>query len=110
MIKKGGCYQNSRERQTNGLFVWQFLFAQFTIKPGDLILLGGCQRTAKGAIGKVLPGRELKLAEDGEILVRGENLAAGYWQGKQLTPVSAEGEWFRTGDVGALDADRPLPG
>src|SRR4051812_46785373 len=67
-------------------------------------------KLAKGAIGKVLPGRELRLAEDGEILVRGENLAAGYWQGKQLTPVgeSADQGWFRTGDVGALDAEGNL--
>jgi len=72
-------------------------------------------KLAKGAIGKVLPGRELKLAADGEILVRGENLAAGYWQGKQFTPVipdedgqSENAGWFRTGDVGALDADGNL--
>ncbi|MDP9267374.1 MAG: AMP-binding protein [Acidobacteriota bacterium] len=72
-------------------------------------------KLAKGAIGKVLPGRELKLADDGEILVRGENLAAGYWQGKQFTPVlqgedsrSEDAGWFRTGDVGALDAEGNL--
>jgi len=73
-------------------------------------------KLANVAIGKVLPGRELKLAADDEILVRGENLAAGYWQDKQFTPVlkSAVGEskedagWFRTGDVGALDADGNL--
>lgn len=65
-------------------------------------------KLARGAIGKVLPGRELKLAEDGEILVRGENLAAGYWQGKQLVPVTGEAGWFRTGDMGALDPDGNL--
>ncbi|HSE50044.1 MAG TPA: AMP-binding protein [Terriglobales bacterium] len=65
-------------------------------------------KLAKGAIGKVLPGRELKLAEDGEILVRGENLASGYWQGNRLAPVAADQGWFRTGDMGALDADGNL--
>lgn len=67
-------------------------------------------KLAKGAIGKVLPGRELRLADDGEILVRGENLAAGYWQGKQFIPVAqtADAGWFRTGDVGALDAEGNL--
>jgi len=72
-------------------------------------------KLAKGAIGKVLPGRELKLAPDGEILVRGENLAAAYWQGKQLVPVAGavgdskeEAGWFRTGDMGALDAEGNL--
>ena len=60
-------------------------------------------RLSKGSIGKVLAGRELKLAEDGEILVRGESLAAAYWQGAELKPVEGEAGWFHTGDVGALD-------
>src|SRR5882762_8926526 len=65
-------------------------------------------RLGKGSIGKVLPGREVKLAEDGEILVRGGGVAAGYWRGNELQPVSGEGGWFRTGDVGALDAEGNL--
>jgi long-chain acyl-CoA synthetase len=67
----------------------------------------------KGSIGKVLPGREVKLAEDGEILIRGGGVAAGYWD--KRTQQRAAGEvtdavevtdkegWYRTGDVGALD-------
>ena len=39
-------------------------------------------RLGKGSIGKVLPGREVKLAEDGEILVRGGGVASGYWDGR----------------------------
>jgi long-chain acyl-CoA synthetase len=62
----------------------------------------------KGSIGKVLPGREVKLADDGEILVRGDAIASGYWQGDQLHPVTGEQGWFRTGDVGALDTDGNL--
>jgi long-chain acyl-CoA synthetase len=65
-------------------------------------------RLGKGSIGKVLPGRELKLDASGEILVRGENIAAGYWQGKQLVPVAGDEGWFRTGDMGELDANGNL--
>jgi long-chain acyl-CoA synthetase len=63
-------------------------------------------RRSQGSIGKVLPGRELRLSETGEILVRGENVAAGYWQGGEFRAAAAEKEdgWFHTGDVGALDA------
>jgi len=71
-------------------------------------------RLGKGSIGKVLPGREVKLAEDGEILVRGGGVAAGYWDGQGARKVSGqkmseqriadENGWYRTGDVGALDA------
>lgn len=60
-------------------------------------------KLGKGSIGQVLPGRELKLAENGEILVRGENIALGYYQGKELKPVLGEEGWFHTGDVGTLD-------
>ena len=72
-------------------------------------------RLGRGSIGKVLPGREIKLASNGEILVRGENIAAGYWQGKEIQPVvsssateETEAGWFRTGDLGAVDAEGNL--
>ena len=60
-------------------------------------------RLGKGSIGKVLPGREVKLADDGEILVRGGGVASGYWDAKGAHRVSDEGGWYRTGDIGALD-------
>lgn len=65
-------------------------------------------KLGKGSIGKVLPGREIKLAENGEILVRGGNIAAAYYHGKELKPVLGLEGWFHTGDIGALDADGNL--
>ncbi len=66
-------------------------------------------KLGRGSIGKVLPGRELKLdAQTGEILVRGENIASGYWQGKELRAVTGDEGWFHTGDLGALDAEGNL--
>jgi len=65
----------------------------------------------RGSIGKVLEGREVKLDTNGEILVRGENIAAGYWQDREMRPIATGGMdngWFRTGDLGALDADGNL--
>jgi long-chain acyl-CoA synthetase len=61
-------------------------------------------RLGKGSIGKVLPGREVKLAEDGEILVKGGGVAPGYWNSEGPHGVSDEQGWYRTGDIGALDA------
>src|SRR4029077_12467847 len=52
---------------------------------------------------KVLPGREINLAEDGEILVRGAGVAAGYWDGRAQQTVGDEHGWYPTGDMGALD-------
>ncbi len=60
-------------------------------------------RLGKGSIGKVLPGREVKLAEDGEILVRGGGVSSGYWDRAGSHSVADENGWYRTGDVGALD-------
>jgi len=60
-------------------------------------------RLGKGSIGKVLPGREVKLAEDGEILVRGGGVASGYWDERGAHRVSDDEGWYRTGDIGALD-------
>jgi len=60
-------------------------------------------KLGKGSIGKVLPGREVKLAEDGEILVRGGGVAAGYWSAGRREEVANEEGWYGTGDVGALD-------
>ncbi|HTZ96173.1 MAG TPA: AMP-binding protein [Terriglobales bacterium] len=61
-------------------------------------------RLGKGSIGKVLPGREVKLASDGEILVRGGGVASSYWTGNGQQPVSGNEGWYGTGDIGELDA------
>ncbi|PYV32653.1 MAG: AMP-binding protein [Acidobacteria bacterium] len=65
-------------------------------------------RLADRSVGRVLAGREIKLAPDGEILVRGGSVAAGYWQGRELRPVLDSSGWFPTGDRGELDAQGNL--
>jgi long-chain acyl-CoA synthetase len=75
----------------------------------SLISLNHPFKVGRRSIGKVLPGREMKLdPETGEILVRGENVARQYWQGKGLMPVTGEEGWFRTGDLGAMDEEGNL--
>ena len=68
-------------------------------------------KLGKGSIGKVLPGREVKLAEDGEILVRGSGVAAGYLNGspqRRDEQICDEAGWYRTGDIGAFDEEGNL--
>ncbi len=65
-------------------------------------------RLSKGSIGKVLAGREVKLGPDGEILVRGSGVAAGYWSERGMQPVAGEGGWYGTGDIGELDGNGSL--
>ena len=58
-----------------------------------------------GKIGRTLPGCGIKIASDGEILLRGNNIMRGYWRNPAATAEAFDGEWFKTGDIGELDAD-----
>lgn len=74
----------------------------------SLISLTHPFQSGRFSIGKALPGREIKLDQNGEILVRGDSVAAAYWQGRELQPVKDEEGWFRTGDMGELDGQGNL--
>ncbi|WP_291052040.1 long-chain fatty acid--CoA ligase [Herbiconiux sp.] len=58
-----------------------------------------------GTVGPALPGVGIKIADDGEIFVSGINVFAGYWKNDEATAEVMDGEWFKTGDIGALDDD-----
>ncbi len=74
----------------------------------SLVSLNHPFRLGKGSIGKTLPGLEVKLSNEGEILVRGENVASGYWKDAGVASVLDVDGWFRTGDLGERDADGNL--
>ena len=65
-------------------------------------------RIRRGAVGKPLPGVETRIAEDGEILVRGANVSPGYYQDAESTRENFEGGWLHTGDLGRFDQDGNL--
>ncbi len=58
-------------------------------------------RTRRGSIGKPLPGQELKLSENGEILVRGDSVSPGYWAAG-IKPLTDQQGWIHTGDIGEV--------
>jgi long-chain acyl-CoA synthetase len=58
-----------------------------------------------GTVGKPIPGVEIKIAEDGEILARGPNIMMGYYNRGDDTAAVLRDGWFHTGDVGAIDSD-----
>jgi len=58
-----------------------------------------------GRVGPAVPGVEMTIADNGEILVRGPNVFPGYWQRPAETAKALEGGWFHTGDQGEVDAN-----
>jgi long-chain acyl-CoA synthetase len=73
-----------------------------------LVTLNHPFHTARGSIGKPLAGREVKVAEDGEILVRGDSIAETEWRAGHAQARTAEEGWLRTGDLAARNAEGEL--
>ena len=108
-----------------GLKFWSFVVGAAPLDPeleafwgrlGFLVVQGyGLTETApivtlnhpfhavRGAVGKPIPGVEVKIADDGEILVRGENVTRGYFNAPEETQSAFRDGWFHTGDIGELD-------
>jgi len=64
--------------------------------------------TKKGSVGKAMAGVDVKIAPDGEILVRGENVTKGYFNAADETAKAFEDGWFHTGDIGEIGPDGEL--
>jgi long-chain acyl-CoA synthetase len=73
-----------------------------------IVTLNHPLRAKRGAVGKPIAGVDVKIAPDGEVLVRGDNVTTGYFNAPDATREAFEDGWFHTGDIGELDADGRL--
>jgi long-chain acyl-CoA synthetase len=121
-----------RYRRVHRMFGWKFWalivgaaplppeIEEFWSRLGYIVIQGyGLTETApivtlnhpfharKGTVGSPIGGVELKLADDGEILVRGENVTKGYFESPEPAAFDAEG-WLHTGDIGEIDSEGRL--
>ncbi|HKW78646.1 MAG TPA: AMP-binding protein [Candidatus Limnocylindria bacterium] len=62
-------------------------------------------RNRFGSVGVPVPGVEVKIADDGEVLAKGPGVFKGYWENDEATKAALDGEWFHTGDLGKFDDD-----
>ena len=92
------------------------MFQGYGLTEASPVIYANCQKAHKlGSSGRVVPGLELKISDEtgaslpagekGEIVIRGENVMAGYWKNEKATREALRDGWLHTGDIGYLDAD-----
>jgi long-chain acyl-CoA synthetase len=104
----GGASLPARTEQFWGRLGFAVIQGYGLTETSSIISINHPFRPGKGSIGKILPGREVRLSKDGEILVRGDSIAKSYYQGQAMKSVTSAEEWFHTGDIGTLSEDGNL--
>ena len=104
-IMSGGAYLDPELARRWAALGIPVLQGYGTTETSPAITMNTLRYQSLGSVGRVLPGQEVRIAPDGEILTRGPNVTQGYWQNPEATTASFEDGWYKTGDLGYLDSD-----
>lgn len=77
----------------------------YGLTEGGVTALNPLQRPVPGSIGRVIPGAQMKIADDGELLIGGETVFAGYYKDHEATAAVLRDGWLHTGDIAQVDHD-----
>ena len=107
-IGSGGAYldpQLAQQWENMGIPVVQ---GYGTTETAPIISTNSLEKRQPGSVGRVLPGQEVTIAADGEVLTRGPNVFQGYWRAPEATAAAFNEGWYRTGDLGHFDEEGHL--
>ncbi len=81
------------------------LIEGYGLTEGGIVAFNPSDRPKSGSIGKLLDGVQMKVAEDGELLISSPGMFSGYYRDPESTSKVVENGWLRTGDIGFIDSD-----
>lgn len=99
----GGAYLDPRLAHYWELLGISVLQGYGTTEAAPIVSVNTLKERRLDSVGKVLPGQDINIAPDGEVLIRGANITPGYWQDTEATAAAFEEGWYKTGDLGYLD-------
>lgn len=99
----GGAALDPALEEYYGNLGWVVVQGYGLTEAAPIVTLNHPFHARKGTVGKPIHGVEIRIADDGEVLVRGGNVTSGYYNNEEATAEAFEGGWFHTGDIGELD-------
>lgn len=105
LMMSGGAYLDPQLAQRWALLGVEVLQGYGATETSPVITTNSFHHQKAGSVGRVLPGQEVRIGNEGEVLTRGPNVTRGYWRNPEATASSFEDGWYKTGDLGYLDQD-----